>query len=112
MESPVFEKMCEIIRDGPGVHLTGLKRDCAWQVHGTDDDYTMSHDLPPGLGESAVSALLGCKVQNDGAWPHTANHFLGDEDGSALPGHQRRRDDDIGRGKNHGRRLAATRMAL
>src|SRR6266851_5561886 len=95
MESSVFEKMNEIIRDSPGVHLTGMKRDCAGQVDGTDDDYTVSHDLSPGLGESAVSALLGRKVQNDGARPHTVNHFLGDEDGSPLPRNQRRGNDDV-----------------
>src|SRR5256885_14200410 len=41
--------------------------------------------------------MLRRKVHNDGAWSHTADHLLGYEDGSPLPGNQRRRDDDVGR---------------
>src|SRR5258708_32587672 len=91
----VFEKVYEIARYRSCVHLTGLKRHCARKVQRTDDDPPVSHDLSPGLGQRAVSALLGRKVQNDGAWPHTADHFLGDEDRSALPGNQRCGDDDV-----------------
>src|SRR5258708_12738090 len=58
----------------------------------------MSDDLLPGFGQRAVSALLGRKVQNDGAWPHAADHLLGYEDGSALPRDQRGGDDHVGGG--------------
>src|SRR5256885_14237066 len=42
--------------------------------------------------------MLRRKVHNDGAWSHTADHLLGYEGGSPLPGNQRRGDDDVGRG--------------
>src|SRR5713226_4817558 len=98
MRSSVFQKMNKIIRDGPGIHLAALKRHRAWQVHRTDNDYAVSHDFFPGLGQRAVPALLGGEVNNDGSRPHPADHFLGNEDGSTLPWNQGRRDDDVGGG--------------
>src|SRR5205807_7295802 len=62
---------------------------------GTDNHHAVSDDLPTSLGQRAVSALLGRKVHNDGACPHTADHLLSDEDGSALPGNQRRGDNHV-----------------
>src|SRR5438445_12630986 len=72
MGSPVFEQMNKVIGDGPGVHLASLKRHGARQVHGTDNHHAVSDDLLTGLGQRAVSALLGGKVHNDGACPHSA----------------------------------------
>src|SRR5258708_33296238 len=78
----VFEKVYEITRDRSCVHLTGLKRHCARKVQRTDDDHPVSHDLSPGLGQRAVSALIRRKAQNEGAWTRTAAHFLGGEERS------------------------------
>src|SRR5712692_8623097 len=98
MGSAIFEKMSQVTRDRPGVHLATLKGHRAWQVHRTDNDYAVSHDLLAGLGQRAVPALLGGEVHNDGSWPHAADHLLGNEDGSALPGNQGCRDDHVGGG--------------
>ena len=65
MRSPVLEKVSQVTCNGPGIHLAPLKRHRAWQVQRTDNDYAVLHDFLPGLGEGAVSALLGSKVHDD-----------------------------------------------
>src|SRR3970040_2188204 len=64
MDPPFLEKMREVIRDGLSVHLAGMERDCAREIHRADDDYAVPNDLFAGLGDGAVCALLGREVND------------------------------------------------
>src|SRR5438093_4113585 len=84
VNSSILEQMHEELGDVSGVHLTGVERDGAGKVGGAKNGHTVANDLLARLSESAVTALLGGQIDDDGAWPHRLDHFLGDEDWGTL----------------------------
>src|SRR5215470_6705096 len=95
MDSPFLDKVQQETCEIPRVHLTGVKGHGAGKVCGPDNDYASMLDLLARLRESAVTALVGGKIYDDGAGPHPADHLSGYEHGRTLTRNKGRCNDDV-----------------